>query len=136
MQESCGSAALTAIAGLLSVDATPLPDPKPLQRVALSHGGPAKRTKPRPTFAHFDPSGHTAFDWYVPSPDGTLVALSLSTNGSEDGELRFLRTSAGTLLEPDALKSNVRSGCFLYFFVALGAVAVLVTVLYFVLRHE
>lgn len=47
----------------------------------------------------FDPSGHTACDWYVPSPDGALVALSLSKNGSEDGELRFLRTADGKLLE-------------------------------------
>jgi prolyl oligopeptidase len=34
-----------------------------------------------------DPSGHTAIDWYVPSHDGQLVAVSLSKNGSEDGTL-------------------------------------------------
>ena len=34
-----------------------------------------------------DPTGHTTIDWYVPSHDGQLVAVSLSKNGSEDGTL-------------------------------------------------
>src|SRR5450631_3831156 len=32
-----------------------------------------------------DPSGNTAFDWFVPSPDGTRIAVSLSQGGSEEG---------------------------------------------------
>ncbi len=32
-----------------------------------------------------DPTGKTAIDFYVPSPDGKLVAVSLSKNGTEDG---------------------------------------------------
>src|SRR5450755_810008 len=32
-----------------------------------------------------DPSGHTAFDWFVPSPDGSRLAVSLSQGGSEEG---------------------------------------------------
>jgi len=32
-----------------------------------------------------DPSGQTAIDWFVPSPDGSKIAVSLSRNGSEDG---------------------------------------------------
>ena len=32
-----------------------------------------------------DPRGITAIDWYVPSPDGKLVAVSLSVGGTEDG---------------------------------------------------
>ena len=36
-----------------------------------------------------DPTGDTAFDWYVPSPDGRLVAISLSKGGSEDGSLHL-----------------------------------------------
>ena len=44
--------------------------------------------------------GKTAIDWYVPSPDGTLVAVSLSENGSEDGTLNFYRTGNGEHL-PD-----------------------------------
>src|SRR5215472_11685693 len=34
-----------------------------------------------------DAKGHTEIDWYVPSNDGTKVAISLSQNGSEDGTL-------------------------------------------------
>lgn len=47
-----------------------------------------------------DPSGKTAIDWYRPSPDGSLVALSLSANGSEDGTLHIVNCSTGELL-PD-----------------------------------
>src|SRR5207237_322050 len=32
-----------------------------------------------------DSKGLTSMDWFVPSPEGKLVALSLSKNGSEDG---------------------------------------------------
>src|SRR5207253_6128357 len=32
-----------------------------------------------------DSKGLTSMDWFVPSPDGRLVAVSLSKNGSEDG---------------------------------------------------
>ncbi len=32
-----------------------------------------------------NPKGTTSIDWFVPSRDGKLVALSLSENGSEDG---------------------------------------------------
>ena len=34
-----------------------------------------------------DPKGLTAIDWFVPSADGTKIAISLSKNGSEDGTL-------------------------------------------------
>jgi prolyl oligopeptidase len=36
-----------------------------------------------------DPSGVTAIDWFVPSPDGTKLAVSLSARGSEDGSLHI-----------------------------------------------
>ena len=42
-----------------------------------------------------DPSGATAIDWYVPSPDGRLVAVSLSTGGSEDGTLHVFDVETG-----------------------------------------
>jgi prolyl oligopeptidase len=45
-----------------------------------------------------DPSGATAIDWYVASPDGGLVAASLSKNGSEDGDLYFFDAAAGKQL--------------------------------------
>jgi prolyl oligopeptidase len=50
-----------------------------------------------------DPSGATAIDWFVPSPDGTLVAASLSKNGSEDGDLCFFEVATGKQL-PDLIK--------------------------------
>ena len=34
-----------------------------------------------------DPKGSTAVDWFVPSPDGKLVAVSMSKNGSEEGSV-------------------------------------------------
>ncbi len=42
-----------------------------------------------------NPKGTTAIDWFVPSPDGTLVAVSLSDNGSEDGTLHLFEVSSG-----------------------------------------
>jgi prolyl oligopeptidase len=48
----------------------------------------------------FDPNayntnGTTAIDWYVPSPDGRLVAVSLSEGGSEQGTLHFFEVDTG-----------------------------------------
>lgn len=48
----------------------------------------------------FDPNtyntnGTTTIDWYVPSPDGRLVAISLSENGSEQGSLHFFDVDTG-----------------------------------------
>ncbi len=42
-----------------------------------------------------DPAGTTAIDWWVPSPDGTKIAVSLSQNGSEDGTLHVFDTANG-----------------------------------------
>jgi prolyl oligopeptidase len=48
------------------------------------------------------PLGQVAMDWYVPSPDGSLVAVCLSQNGSEEGTLHFYRTETGEAL-PDKI---------------------------------
>ncbi len=42
-----------------------------------------------------DPTGLTAIDWYVASPDGRLVAVSLSKGGSEDGTLHIYDAATG-----------------------------------------
>jgi prolyl oligopeptidase len=42
-----------------------------------------------------DAKGLTAIDWFVPSHDGRLVAVSLSKNGSEDGTLHIYETATG-----------------------------------------
>jgi len=52
----------------------------------------------------FDPNsyntnGSTAIDWSVPSPDGRLVAISLSEGGSEQGTLHFFEVDTGKELE-------------------------------------
>ena len=45
-----------------------------------------------------DPSGTTSIDWFRPSRDGKLVAVSLSKNGSEDGTLYIFDVSTGKAL--------------------------------------
>ena len=42
-----------------------------------------------------DASGTTAIDWFVPSPDGKYVAISISKGGSEDGTLHIYDTATG-----------------------------------------
>ena len=45
-----------------------------------------------------NPKGTTAIDWYVPSPDGTLLAVSMSENGSEDGSVHVFAVASGKQL--------------------------------------
>jgi prolyl oligopeptidase len=40
-----------------------------------------------------DKKGTTAIDWFVPSPDGKLVAVSLSQGGSESGDVHVYDTT-------------------------------------------
>jgi prolyl oligopeptidase len=47
-------------------------------------------------------NGTTAIDWYVPSPDARLVAVSLSEGGSEQGTLHFFEVDTGKQL-PDEI---------------------------------
>jgi prolyl oligopeptidase len=42
-----------------------------------------------------DKKGTTAIDWYVPSPDGKLVAVSLSHGGSESGDVHLYDVATG-----------------------------------------
>lgn len=42
-----------------------------------------------------DPAGGTAVDWFVPSPDGSRVAVSLSEGGSERGNVHVYETATG-----------------------------------------
>ena len=46
-----------------------------------------------------DPSGVTTIDWYAPSPDGRLVAVSLSSHGTEDGTLHLYDATSGDLVD-------------------------------------
>lgn len=56
----------------------------------------------------FDPGGQTSIDWYVPSPDGQRVAVSMSSAGSERGTLRIFDASNGKPLG-DAPIGNVNN---------------------------
>jgi len=49
-----------------------------------------------------EPKGQVAMDWFVPSPDGKLIAVCLSENGSEEGTLHFYCTENGEHL-PDRI---------------------------------
>ncbi len=49
-----------------------------------------------------NPKGTTAIDDYFPSGDGKLVAVALSENGSEDGDLHIFETANGRAL-PDVI---------------------------------
>jgi prolyl oligopeptidase len=42
-----------------------------------------------------DPSNATSIDFYVPSPDGSLVAVSFSVGGSESGDVHIYQTETG-----------------------------------------
>ena len=44
-------------------------------------------------------NGTLSIDWYVPSLNGKLVAVSLSENGSEEGTLQFFETGGGKQLK-------------------------------------
>jgi prolyl oligopeptidase len=46
-----------------------------------------------------DPTGATTIDWFVPSPDGSVVAVSLSRHGTEDGTLRLVDVASARPLE-------------------------------------
>ncbi len=47
-----------------------------------------------------DSTGHTAIDWYQPSPDGSKLAVSISQGGSEEGTLHIVDVASGRDLEP------------------------------------
>ena len=49
-----------------------------------------------------DADGSISMDWYVPSQDGKLIAVSLSKGGSEEGTLAIFETSTGKRL-PDSI---------------------------------
>jgi prolyl oligopeptidase len=57
-----------------------------------------------------DPSGATTIDWFVPSPDGRLVAVSLSSHGTEDGSLHLFDVSTGKLVDVQIPRITVMGG--------------------------
>ena len=57
-----------------------------------------------------DPSGETTIDWFVPSPDGGRVAVSLSEHGSEDGSLHVFDVGSGAVVDEPIPHVNLMGG--------------------------
>jgi len=57
-----------------------------------------------------DPSGETAIDFFVPSPDGKHVAVSLSEHGTEDGALYVYDTDSGKVVDEPIPHVNLMGG--------------------------
>jgi prolyl oligopeptidase len=57
-----------------------------------------------------DPSGETAIDFFVPSPDGQHVAVSLSEHGSEDGSLHVYDVASGKVVDEQIPHVNLMGG--------------------------
>jgi prolyl oligopeptidase len=57
-----------------------------------------------------DPSGETTIDFFVPSPDGRLVAVSLSEHGTEDGSLHVFDVESGEVVDEPIPHVNLMGG--------------------------
>src|SRR5437870_2541153 len=66
----------------------------------------------RPVFEPntYNTNGTTAIDWCVPSPDGKLVAVSLSEGGSEQGTLHFFDVETGKKLADEIPRVQYPTG--------------------------
>lgn len=53
-----------------------------------------------------DATGQTAIDWFVPSPDGALLAVSLSRAGTELGDVSVYRVADGAKLDDAVTRVN------------------------------
>jgi prolyl oligopeptidase len=54
-----------------------------------------------------DETGATTIDWFVPSPDGRLVAVSLSSHGTEEGTLHLFDVESCELVDVTIPRVNV-----------------------------
>ena len=57
-----------------------------------------------------DPSGETTIDFFVPSPDGRQVAVSLSEHGTEDGSLHVYDVESGEVVGEPIAHVNLMGG--------------------------
>jgi prolyl oligopeptidase len=57
-----------------------------------------------------DPSGETTIDFFVPSPDGKQVAVSLSEHGTEDGSLHVYDATTGKVVDEPIPHVNLMGG--------------------------
>lgn len=54
--------------------------------------------------------GTTAIDWFEPSPDGKMLAVSMSENGSEDGTLHLFDVASGKQIGPQIPRVQYPTG--------------------------
>lgn len=90
---SPGYRSLYAAGGKLFVLYTQPPKRQAMVAVLATGGSPGAHVVVDPNV--INPAGTTAIDWFVPSPDGTLVAASMSDNGSEDGSVHVFEVATG-----------------------------------------
>ena len=57
-----------------------------------------------------DASGATTIDWFVPSPDGSIVGVSLSAHGTENGTLHLYDVATGELVDVRIPRITVMGG--------------------------
>jgi prolyl oligopeptidase len=69
--------------------------PPKQQRFLIVLGAGAKPERVLVDPNEFDKKGETTIDWFAPSPDGALVAVSLSKGGSESGDVHLFDVATG-----------------------------------------
>jgi prolyl oligopeptidase len=104
----------TAAAGRLFALKTQPPQQQPIL-VALDSEDAPETEKVVVDPNQLDPGGATTIDFFVPSPDGRLVAVSLSQGGSEKGDVSVFESATGR-----RLADNVRH---VYCATAVGSLA-------------
>jgi prolyl oligopeptidase len=76
--------------------------------VLMAVDGDPSHEKPFVDPNEVDPSGGTTIDWYEPSHDGSMVAVSMSSGGSESGDVHVYKVPSGE--ETDVITERVNGG--------------------------
>lgn len=85
---SSSYSALHAVGNKVFALFTQPPKQQPMIAVLTNAADPARaRVVVDPNV--INPKGTTAIDWFVPSPNGAFLAVSMSDNGSEDGSVHI-----------------------------------------------
>lgn len=56
--------------------------------------------------AQLDPAGGSSIDWFKPSPDGKLLAVSISKGGSESGDVHIFDVASGKQVHETIARVN------------------------------
>lgn len=108
------------IAAASAADATTTPAPAPAPH-------PARAPLPQPGYLASQAAAIAAHQAAAARAPATARGENPAVAAAADAILEKYR------VQPDSLRTDVRQGCFLYFFGALAAVAVIVVGLYYVL---